>query len=149
MLRHLVIVFSGNIYSTKKNKNTDLNEFELREMNKSHSISTSYTLTHRSTANSCHSLAQRQLPQLPNTSHDQPDSPFLHHSSKGNTDIYNVHPLKIKESPKMKIGATPETVKMFWKIQIPHDLMKYSLIKPSECIPYTDTSTFYDLKIVL
>ena len=52
-----------HLQNNRKNKKTNLNEFELREMNKSHSISTSHPLTHRSTANSCHSLAQRQLTQ--------------------------------------------------------------------------------------
>ena len=92
----LVLIYtkkSGNcllrkhIWNNRKNKKTDFSEFGLREINKPHDISISHPLTHRSTANSCHSLAQRQLPQLPNTSHDQPDSPLLCHSSKGNTSI--------------------------------------------------------------
>ena len=73
------------LQNSRKKKKTNLNEFELREISRPHSISTSHPLMCRSTANRCHSLAQRQLPQLPNTSHNQPDSPFLQHSSKGNT----------------------------------------------------------------
>ena len=67
----------------------------------------------------------------------------------------------------MKILATPEAVKTLWRMQvsifvntinlsmpiegslIPHDLTKYSLIKPSECIPYANVYTLYDLKMVL
>ena len=78
----------------QKEQEHRLNEFQLRKMNKSHSISTSHPLTCRSTANSCHSLAIKKLPQLPNTSHDQPDSATLHCCSKSNIDIHNVHPLK-------------------------------------------------------
>ena len=48
----------------------------MTEINKSNGISTSHPLTGRSIANSCHLLAQRQLPQLPDTSHDQQGSPF-------------------------------------------------------------------------
>ena len=76
-----------HLLNNRKNKKTNSNEFELREINKPHGISTSHPLTCRSTAISCHSLAQRQLPQLSNTSHDQPDSPLLQHSSKGNINI--------------------------------------------------------------
>ena len=115
MLRNLVIVSLGNTYKITERKKTNLNEFELREINRSNSISTSHLLTHRSTANSCHSLAQRQLPQLPNTSFNQPDSLLLQHSSKGSTkkNVQNIQPFQIKESPKMKIPATPETIKNF------------------------------------
>ena len=102
-----------HLQDIRKNKKTDLNEFQLREINKPHSISTSHPSTHRLTADSCHSLAQRQLPQLPNAIWDQPDSPFLHHSPKDNTDVCNAHPLKVKESLKMKITATAESVKNF------------------------------------
>ena len=63
--------------------------------------------------NSCHSLAQIQLPQLSNTIQDQPDSPLLHFSPKDNMDICNANQLKIKESPIMKIPATPESIKNF------------------------------------
>ena len=56
--------------NNRKNKKTNLNEFELRETNRYHSISASHPLTHKLTTNSCHSLSQRQLPQLPNTSHN-------------------------------------------------------------------------------
>ena len=107
----VIVVFiyakkSGNcllgkhLWNNRKNKKTDLNEFELRDINKSHSISTFHPLTCRSTVNSCHSLAQRQLPQLP-------------HSPNGNTDVCNVHLLKVKKFPKMKIPAAPESVKNF------------------------------------
>ena len=48
----------------------------LREIDKPQGIPTTHPLSCKSTANSCQSLAQRQLPQLPNISHDQPDSPF-------------------------------------------------------------------------
>ena len=124
-----VLIFvkkSGNcllgkhLQNNRKNKKTNLNEFELREINRSHKILTSYPLTHRSTANSFHSLAQRQLPQLPNTSHNESDSPLLQHISKGNTkkNIQNIQPFQIKESPNMKIPATPETVKIFWGMQV-------------------------------
>ena len=65
-----------HLWNNRNNKKTNLNEFELREINRSHSISTSHPLTCRWTANSCQSLTQRKLPQLPYTSHDQPDSPF-------------------------------------------------------------------------
>ena len=102
-----------HLWNNRKNKKTNLNEFELREINKSHSISTSHPLTHRLTANSCHSLAKRQLPILPNTIQDQPDSPLLHHSPKDSADVCNTHPLRVRESPKMKIPATPESVKNF------------------------------------
>ena len=70
---------SGNCFhgkhlqNNRKNKKTDLNEFELIEINKLSSISISHPLTHRLTVNSCHSLAQRQLPQLHNTIQDQPN----------------------------------------------------------------------------
>ena len=50
---------------------------------------------------------------MPNTIKDQPDSLLLHHSPKGNTDVFNAHPLKVMESSKMKIPATPESVKNF------------------------------------
>ena len=62
------------LQNNRQVKKTDLNEFELREINKPHSISTSHPLTHTLTVNSCHSLAQMQLPQLPNTIQEQPDS---------------------------------------------------------------------------
>ena len=102
-----------HLQNSRKNKKTTLNEFELREVNKPHSISTSCPLTSRLTENSCHSLAQRQSPQLPNTIQDQPDSLLLHHSPKDNTDVHNADPLKVQESPKIKIPATPESVKNF------------------------------------
>ena len=60
--------------------------------------------------NNCHSLAQRQLPH---TIQDQPDSLRVHHSPKDNTDVHNAHPLKVKESSKIKILATHESVKNF------------------------------------
>ena len=64
-----------HLWNNKKNEKTTSNEFELREITKSYNISMSHLLSCRSTTNSCHSLAQRQLPQLPNSC-DQPDSPF-------------------------------------------------------------------------
>ena len=95
---------SGNCllgkYLQNNRKKTDLNAFELRKINKPHGISTSHPLTCRSTANSCHALAQIQLPQLPNTFHDQPDSPLLQHSSKGNTNVRNVQSLKLRSPLK-------------------------------------------------
>ena len=63
--------------------------------------------------NSCISLAQRQLLQLPNAIQDQSDSPLLHHSPKDSVDVHNAHPLRFKESPKIKIPATPESIKIF------------------------------------
>ena len=49
-----------HLNSNRKNKKTNLDEFELREINKPHSISMSHPLTCRLAANSCHLLAQRQ-----------------------------------------------------------------------------------------
>ena len=110
---------SGNCFCAKhlqnnrKNKNTNLDEFEFKEISKPHSISTSHPLTCRLTANICHSLAQKQLPQIHNAIQDKPDSPLLRHSPKDNVDVHNAHPLRVKKSPKMKIPATPESVKNF------------------------------------
>ena len=141
-----------HLWNNRKNSKIDLTEFELRAINKPQGIPTSHPLTHRSTANSCHSLAQRQSSQLPTTSCDQSGSPFLYCSSKGKTDVHNEHLLKVKESSKMKMPATPGTVMNFLEdvgldfhkydkfkhakegFLIPHDLTKYFLIKPSECI---------------
>ena len=66
----------------------------------------------RLTGNSCHSLAQRQLPKLPNVIQDQLGSHLLHSSPKDSVDVtlHNIHPLKIKESPKIKFPATLESV---------------------------------------
>ena len=127
MLRNLVIFSSGNTYKT------NLNEFELREKIRSHNISTSLPLTHRSTANNCHSLAQRQLSLLPNTSHNQPDSPLLQHSSKGNAkkNVQNIQPFQIEQSPKMKIQAIPETVKNFLE-DAGLDFHKYNKFKHTQ-----------------
>ena len=71
-----------HLQHTRKNKNTNLGETELKEIGKPHGILTSCPLMFRLTMNSCHSLAQRQLPQLLNTIQDQPDSPLLHSSPK-------------------------------------------------------------------
>ena len=98
-----------HLWNNRKNKKTNFNESELREIKRSKSILTPHPLTHRSTANSCYSLAQRKIPQLPNTSHNQPDFPLEQHSS----NVWNIQPLQIKESPKIKIPATSETVKNF------------------------------------
>ena len=65
-----------HLQNNRKNKDINLDEFELKEISKPHNIPTSHPLMHRLTANSCHSLAQRQLPQLPNAIWDQPDSPL-------------------------------------------------------------------------
>ena len=62
----------------KKNKNTNLDEIELKEISKPYDISTSYLLMCRLTANGCHSLVQRQLLQLLNVIQDQPDPPLFH-----------------------------------------------------------------------
>ena len=106
MLRNLVIVSVENTYRTKKNKKTNLNEFKLRDINKPYSISMSHPLTCRLTVNSHHSLALRQLPQLPNTIQDQPDSPLLHHSPKDSADVQKTHPLRVRMS-KNKIFRNP------------------------------------------
>ena len=50
------------LQNNKKNKKTNLNETELRKIKHSNSISISHPFTCRFTANSCHSLAERQLP---------------------------------------------------------------------------------------
>ena len=98
------------LQNNRKNKSTNFDEFELKEISKPHGISTVCPLTCRLTVNSCHLLAQRKLPQLPNAIWDQPDSPLLH---KDNLDVHNTCSLKVKETPKMKIPATPELVKNF------------------------------------
>ena len=72
---------------------------ELKEISKPHGISTSCPLMCRLTANGCYSLAQRQLPQVPNAIQDEPDSPFL---QKDNVDVHNTCPLIVKESPKIE-----------------------------------------------
>ena len=90
-----------HLQNNRKNKNINLDEFELKEINKPHSISISHPLKHGLNVYSCHSLAQRQLPQLHNAIQDQPDSPLLHSSPKDSVDVHNTHPLKIKQSPKM------------------------------------------------
>ena len=84
-----------HLQDNRKNGKTASNEFELTEINKSYDISISHPLSCSSTANSCHSLAQRQLPQLSNTSHyDQPDSPFHNLGQKAIqidiSKIYNI-----------------------------------------------------------
>ena len=116
----VVVVYakkSGNCLCEKhlqnngKNRKTNLDEFKLREISKPHSISPFHPLTHRLTANNCSSFAQRQLPQSPNTIQDQPDSSLLHGSPKERVDVHNAYPLQVKESPKMKIQAMPESVK--------------------------------------
>ena len=89
MLPNLAIISSGNTYRT-----TDRTRIERNKQ--SHSISTSHPLTHGLTVSCCHSLAQIQLLQIPNTIQDQTDSPLLHHTPKDNVDIHNAHPLKIK-----------------------------------------------------
>ena len=86
----------------------NLDEIELKEVSKPHGISTSHLPMHRLTANGCHSLIQRQLPQLPNVIPDQQDSPLLHSSFKDSADVHNTYPLKVRKSPKIKILATPE-----------------------------------------
>ena len=121
-------LYRKHIWNKRKNKKTDLNEFELREINKPHSISTSHPLISRLTGNSCHSLAQRQLSLLQNTIHDQPDSPLLHHSPKDSVDVHNVHPLRVKESPKIIIPATPDSVKNFLE-DAGLDFHKYDKLK--------------------
>ena len=63
--------------------------------------------------NSCHSLAQTQLPQLLDAIHDHPDSPLLYSSPKGSAHVHSTHPSEAKESPNMKIPAIPESVKNF------------------------------------
>ena len=98
------------LQNNRRNNTTNLDEFKLKEISKPHGISTSHPLMCRLTVNSCHSLAQRQLPQLPNAIWDQPDSPLLH---EDNADVHNICPLKVQESPKMKILATPESVYNF------------------------------------
>ena len=101
------------LQNNRKNKNNNLDEIELEEISKPHDISTSHLLTCRLMANGCHSLVQRQLPQLPNVIQDQPDSPLLNSSLKYSVGVHNTYPLKVRESPKMKILATPESVKNF------------------------------------
>ena len=83
---------------------------KLKEINKPHGISTSHPVMCRLTVNSCHSLAQRQLLQLPNAIQDQPDSSLLHSSPIDSADVHKTCPLKVKDSQKMKIPATPESV---------------------------------------
>ena len=101
-----------HLQNNRKNKKTTSNEFELREIDKSHAISTSHPVSCRPTANSCYSLAERQLPQLPDTSHNQTDPPFYNLVQKAvQIKCLNLQHLQIKESPKMKIPATTETVK--------------------------------------
>ena len=78
--------------------------------------------------NSCHSLAQRQLPQLPNTIQDQPGYSLLHSSPKDSVDAHNIHPLKVKESPEMKIPATPVSVKKVLE-DVGLDFHKYDKFK--------------------
>ena len=91
-------ILRKHLQNNRKKKKTNLNEFELREINRSHSISTSHPLTCRSTANCCHSLAQGQLPQLPNTSSNQLDSPFYSIVQKAiqrrMCEIYNLFKLR-------------------------------------------------------
>ena len=63
--------------------------------------------------NSCHSLAQKQLLQLSNAIQNQPDSLLLHYNPKDSVDVHNAHPVSFKESPKLKIPVTPESVNNF------------------------------------
>ena len=51
-----------HLQNNKENKNTNLDETELKEISKPHGISTSHPSMGKLTANSCHSLAPRQLP---------------------------------------------------------------------------------------
>ena len=113
MLGNLVIVSGKCLQNNRKNKNTNLNEIELKEISKPHGISTPHLLTCRLTANSCHSLVQRQLPKLPNTIQDQPASSLFHGSLKDNAGVHNTCPFKVRDSRKIKILATPESVKNF------------------------------------
>ena len=50
-----------HLQNNSKKKKTNLNEFELREINRSHSISTSCPLTCRSTANSCQFTSSKTI----------------------------------------------------------------------------------------
>ena len=102
-----------HLQNNKKKKNINLDEFQLKEMGKPHGISTSHPLTCKLTGKGCHSLVQIQLPQLSNAIQDHPDSPLLHCSPKDNVDVHKANPLGVNESPKMKIPATPESVKNF------------------------------------
>ena len=88
-----------HLQNNRKNKNINLDEFRLKK-SKPHSISTSPPLTCRLIVNSCHSLAQRQLPQLPNATQDDPELPLLHCSPKDNADVHKAHQVGVKESPK-------------------------------------------------
>ena len=124
-----------HLQNNRKNKKTNLDKFELREINKPNSISTSHPLTCRLTVNSCHSLAQRQLSQWPNAIQDQPDSPLLHHSQNDRVDVHNALPLRFKESPKMKIPATTESVKNFLE-DASLDFHKYDKFKEGPLIPH-------------
>ena len=136
----------------------------MREINKPYGISTPHPLTHRSTAISCHSLTQRQLPQLPNASHDQPDYNILQKAIQ----MSELSTLKVKKFPKMKIPTTPETVKNFLEdaglnfhkyYKLNHTQKKIidppclhnniPLIKPSDCMSYDNRYTFYNLKMAL
>ena len=119
------------LQKNRKNKNNNLDEIELKEISKPHGISTSCPSTHRLTANSFHSLAQRQLPQLPNAIWDQSDPPLLHSSPKDSVDVHSTHWLKAKESPKMKIPAIPESVKNFLE-DAALDFHKYDKFKHAQ-----------------
>ena len=120
------------LQNNRKNKMTNLDEFKLKGIIKLHSISTSHPLMCRLTVNSCHSLAQRQLPQLLNAIWDQPDSPLLQYSPKDSVDVHNTHPLKVKESPKMKIPAIPESPMNFLEDVGPNFVHMINLNMPKE-----------------
>ena len=57
--------------------------------------------------------SSKTIPPIANAIQVQSDSPLLHHSPKDSADVHNTHQLKVKESPQMKIPATPESVKNF------------------------------------
>ena len=118
-----------HLQNYRKNKNTNLDEFKLKEISKPQSISTSHLLMCRLTVNSCPSVAQRQLPQLVNASQDQPDSPLPHSSPKDSVDVHITQTLKVKESPKMKIPATPESVKINLNVPKERSLILHDPIK--------------------
>ena len=105
-----------HLQNNRKNKNTNLDDIELKEISKPHGISTFHPLMCRLTANSCYSLVQRQLPQLPNVIQDKPDSPLLHSSLKDSAYVHNTCLLKVRESPKMKFRQLLNLLKTFLEV---------------------------------
>ena len=68
-------------------------------------------LSSTSTNNSLKSLAQRELPQLPNTSQNLPDSPLLQYYWAQDKEKYK----QPTDGLNIRIPTTPDSVKSFLK----------------------------------